>query len=428
MSCRLLLLVTALLVSFHGALPAGAAGAGDQIAVAPADWAWWRGPNRNGVAAEGQTPPLAWSAEENVLWKTAVPGRGYGSPTVVGDRIFLATADETAEIQAVRCYDRNTGQELWSKDIHTGGFASTGRQGHVRSSKASGTVACDGERVFASFINDNAVYLTALSVTGEKLWQQKVSDYVMHQGYGASPALYGGLVIVAVDHHGGGVIAAYDRATGERAWSHKRPENPNYTSPIILNIDGRDQVVLVGCDRVVSYDPLSGTVNWEAEGATTECVTSTVTDGQHVVTSGGYPSKHISVMRGDGSGTVLWRNETQVYVPSMLLHGGHLYAVTDNGEALCYELATGNLAWEHRLRDKFAASPVLVGDLIFATGDSGTTFIYKASPAGFEAVAENTLAADEVQATPVICGNRIYLRQATGRGETRQEMLYCIGM
>lgn len=427
MLCRILPVAAMLIVSVPLAFTAPVAGAAEPLNVAPSDWAWWRGPNRNGVAAAGQTPPAQWDDEKNVLWKTAVPGRGHGSPVVVGDRIFLATADEVQEIQSVLCYDRNTGQQQWKTDIHQGGFESVGRQGNVRSTKASSTVACDGHRVFITFINDNAVYLTALDLDGKQLWQQKVSDYVMHQGYGASPAVYGPLVIAAVDHHGGGALSAYNRVTGDQVWTRKRPENPNYTSPIILNIAGKDQLILTGCDLVTSIDPLTGAVNWEVEGATTECVTSTVTDGQVVVTSGGYPSKHISVVRGDGSGDLVWRNETQVYVPSMLVAREHLYAVTDAGEVFCYELSTGNVVWEDRLRAKFAASPILLGDHIYATGDNGTTYIFKASPEAFELVGENTVTADEVQATPAICGNRIYMRVAQGRNDERQEMLYCIG-
>jgi len=427
MMCRLLMLAATISIFLPSGFAVHAGEQAEALDVAATDWPWWRGPTRDGVAAPGQAPPLQWSEDKNVLWKVPVPGRGHGSPTVVGDRIFLATADEAAEIQSVICFDRNTGAQRWKTDVHRGGFASAGRQGHIRASKASSTVASDGQRIFINFINDNAVYLTALSLDGEQLWQRKVSDYVMHQGYGASPALYGPLAIAAVDHHGGGALSAFDRVTGEPAWTHRRPENPNYTSPIILGIGGRDQLILTGCDLVSSFDPLTGAVNWEAEGATTECVTSTVTDGEHVVTSGGYPSKHISVMRADGSGAVRWRNDTLVYVPSLLIREGHLYAVNDNGDAICYELETGTVAWEHRLRAKFAASPVLVGDMIFAIADDGTTHIFKADPAGFAPVAENILPADEVQATPAICGNRIYLRLALGKDAARQEFLYCLG-
>jgi hypothetical protein len=427
MIVRMLLLVATVALSLSAIFTAQADD-DKTIAVAPTDWAGWRGPNHNGIAEASQTPPLQWDGEKNILWKTAVPGRGYSSPTVVGDRIFLTTADEVQEIQTVLCYDRKTGKEIWKTDVHKGGFATTGRQGHVRSTKASPTVVCDGARVFVTFLNSDAVFLTALDLEGKQVWQQKVNDFVVHQGYGASPILYGPLVIVASDHKAGGVISAFDRVSGELAWTQKRPELPNYTSPIIQNVAGKDQLLIFGCDLISSFDPLTGTKNWEVPGATTECVTSLVSDGEYVVTSGGYPTKHISVVKGDGSGELRWQNDTQIYVPSMLVHGGYLYAVSDSGVALCYNMKDGSLAWEHRLGGNFAASPILVGDQIFATSDNGTTFIFKANPTAFEQVAENVLAAEEVQATPAICGSQIYMRITTGKDEQRQEMLYCIGL
>jgi hypothetical protein len=343
----------------------------------------------------------------------------------VGDRIFLATADEENEVQSVVCYDRSSGQLHWKTDIHKGVFKSTGRQGNKKSSRASSTVACDGRRLFITFINADAVYLTALSLQGQQLWQKKVTDYVMHQGYGSSPTVYGPLVIASADNKGGGAIVAYDRLTGDVVWTKKRPELPNYASPVILKIAGHDQLLFTGCNVISSFEPLTGTVNWEVEGATTECVTSTVTDGRVVVTSGGYPSKHVSVVRADGTGEVLWNNNTQVYVPSMLIRNGYLYAVADAGIAICYELETGKTAWKHRLGTTFTASPTLVGEHIFSTSDDGRTFIFKADPQRFELIGENKLA-EEAIATPTICGSRIYMRVANRNDDRRQEMLYCL--
>ncbi len=398
----------------------------EKIVVAATDWPWWRGPNRNGVAAADQTPPVEWDAKKNILWKTPVPGRGHGSPIIVGDRVFLATADEEKETQSVLCFDRNTGKQLWKTELHQGGFESTGRQGNQKSTKASSTIACDGERLFINFPNHDAVFINALSMDGEKLWQKKITDYVMHQGYGSSPAIYGPLVIVSADNKGGGVIAAYNRTNGDLVWQQDRPKLPNYPSPIILPVAGRDQLLFTGCNLVSSFDPLTGKKSWEIEGATTECVTSTVSDGEYVVSSGGYPDNHISAVRGDGSGEVVWRNKIRVYVPSLLVHEGHLYGVTDAGIAICYELATGKRIWRQRLGAKFTASPVLVGDQIYAVSEDGRTFIFNASVDGYKSIGENKLA-DEVIATPAICGGRIYIRGAEMIDDRRQEMLYCIG-
>jgi outer membrane protein assembly factor BamB len=395
----------------------------DRIDVAPTDWPWWRGLNRDGIAKADQSPPLHWSENQNVIWKAMLPGRGHGSATVVGNQVFVAAADEEREIQSVLCFDRQTGKQLWKTDVHSGGFT---KKENKKSSQASVTVACDGERLFVNFQNAGAIYATALGRDGTQLWQKKISSFVSHQGFGASPAVYKSLVIFSADNKGGGAIAALDRVTGETVWRHDRPKVPNYTSPVILKAAGQEQLIFTGCDLVSSFEPLSGKKLWEATGATTECVTSTVTDGKIVITSGGYPKNHMSAVRADGSGKVEWENATRVYVPSMLMRDGRLYAVTDAGVAMCWQSDTGKELWKSRLGGTFSASPVMVGEYIFATNEEGQTFVLKPGLESVELVAENKLG-DEVFATPTICGGRIYLRVAFHRDGMRQEMLYCLG-
>ena len=395
-----------------------------RVEMAPTDWPWWRGLNRDGIAAADQQPPLHWSETQNVLWKAPIPGRGHGSATVVGNQVFLATADEEREVQSVLCFDRQTGKQLWKTEVHTGGFT---KKENKTSTHASITVACDGERLFVNFQNAGAIYATALGLDGKQLWQEKISGFVTHQGFGASPAVYQSLVIFSADNKGGGAIAALDRATGDTVWRHERPKLPNYTSPVILKAAGREQLVFTGCDLVSSFEPLSGKKLWEATGATTECVTSTVTDGQVIITSGGYPKNHMSAIRADGSGQVAWENGTRVYVPSMLIRDGLLYAVTDAGVAMCWKSDSGQELWKSRLGGTFTASPVLVGDTIFAVNEGGKTFVFKPGRESMELIAENQLG-NEVFATPAICGGRIYMRVATHEDGQRREMLYCLGM
>ncbi len=391
--------------------------------IPTADWPWWRGPHRNGVASADQKPPLRWSASENVIWSSPIPGRGHGTPILVGDRLYLATADEQQEVQSVLCHDRKTGKRIWKTDVHRGNFA---KGGNKKASHASSSLAWDGERLFINFLNGDAIHTTALDRDGKQLWQTKISDYVIHQGYGSSPAVYQSLVIAAADNKGGGAVVGLERATGKIVWRHERPSTPNYASPIVLSVGGRDQLLLTGCDLVTSLEPLTGKTIWETDGATTECVTSTVTDGRHIFTTGGYPRNHVAAVRADGSGEVVWEKNTRVYVPSMLAYQGHLYAVTDAGVAVCWESATGEEIWQGRLGGVFSASPVLVGDRIYAVNEGGEAFVFRANPQGFELLAKNQLG-DEVFATPIICGGRIYQRVAHHNEGKREEMLYCIG-
>jgi outer membrane protein assembly factor BamB len=395
----------------------------DKITLGPNDWPWWRGPTRDGIAAE-QKIPLEWASNKNVLWEAPVPGRGHGAAIVVGDRVFLATADEKTEVQGVLCLDRKTGKQLWHTEVHRGNFTKAGI--NAKSTHASSTPACDGARVYINFLNNGAVHATALDLDGNRVWQTKITDYTLHQGFGSSPAVYGPLLLVSADNKGdSGLLAGLDRVTGKIVWDRKRPKAPNYASPIVVTVGGKDQLVLIGCDLVTSLDPLTGKENWELKGATTECVTSTITDGRHVFTSGGYPRNHVAAVKVDGSG-VAWDNKTRVYVPSMLLRNGHLFAVMDEGNAVCWKSATGAEVWKGRLGGTFTASPVLVGDLILATNEAGRTFIFKASPKEFDLVGENQLG-NEVFATPTVCGGRIYMRIAVKQNGSRQEKLVCIG-
>lgn len=420
LGCFLLLSLCGPVSAVCGEELSAAATAG--IEVGADDWPWWRGPSRDGVASGNQSPPLKWGPESNIRWQVPLPGRGHGAATVVGRQVVIAIADAVTDVQAVICFDRDSGKQLWRTDVHQGGLAT---KGNKKASQASTTVACDGERYFVNFLNGGAVYTTALSRDGKRLWQTRITDYTIHQGYGASPTCYGPLVLVSADNKGGGAVAGLLRESGKVVWRRERPKKPNYTSPIVLRVDGRDQLIFTGCDLVTSLNPLNGKTLWEVEGATTECVTSVVTDGTRVFTSGGYPDNHVSALRGDGSGKTEWRNSTRVYVPSMLVRGSHLFAVADAGIAICYESDTGKVVWKQRLEGVYTSSPVLVGDRIYATSESGRTTVFRADPAGFERLAVNRLG-DEVFATPTICGGRIYQRIARREDGRRREYLVCL--
>ena len=402
----------------------GAAGAEkieDGLEVAPTDWPWWRGPRRDGSAEPGQQIPLHWSESENVAWKSPIPGHGHSSPILVGPRIFLTTSDPASGAQSVLCLDRDSGATRWQTVVHRAGAMVK----NVKSSGASSSAACDGQRVFVNFPNDGAVYTTALDLEGRQLWQTKISDYVIHQGYGSSPALYQGLVIASADNKAGGALAALDARSGDVVWRRERPATPNYPSPIIQHVAGRDQLLLTGCDHVSSFDPLTGQTLWEIEGATTECVTSTVAVGDLVISSGGFPRNHMAAIRADGSGEVAWQHDTRLYVPSPLVRDGYLYGVLDAGIAVCWNGASGEEIWKKRLGGNFTASPVLIGELILATNEDGESFIFEATPNGFQQRGSGDLG-DQVFATPTVCGDRIYMRVAHGVGDQRQEMLYCL--
>ncbi|MDH3584489.1 MAG: PQQ-binding-like beta-propeller repeat protein [Phycisphaerae bacterium] len=397
--------------------------AAEPITVGADDWPWWRGPTRDGHAAPGQEVVTTWSSTKNVLWKTAIPGRGHGSATVVGDHVYLVTAERKRQTQSVICLDRMTGKQLWKTDVHKGGF--TGRV-NQKASMANSTPACDGQRVFVNFYNGNAAWTTALSRDGTKLWQTKITDYRIHQAYASSPNVYKDMLLVSADNKRAGALAALDRVSGRIVWKIKRDSQPNYPSPVVLTAAGREQLIMIGTERVSSFDPNTGERIWEVKGATKECVTSTVTNGELVYSSGGWPKNHVVAHRADGTGEVVWSNSVRIYVPSMIIHKGHLFAINGAGIAYCWDAATGKEAWKARLsKAGFSASPVLVGDRLYAIDEAGTAHVLEADPKQFKVIATNRMG-DDAFATPTICGGRIYLRVGHDQGG-RQEMLYCIG-
>jgi outer membrane protein assembly factor BamB len=386
------------------------------------DWPWWRGPTRNGIAPATSAAPVAWSESRNVVWKTEVSGRGNSSPTVVGDRVYPATADEAKQTQTVLCFDRATGNGVWQKDLHQGGFPSAM---HPNSTHANGTIACDGERLFIAFLHDNAIHAYALSLDGDLVWQQKLGAFTSQFGYAPSPCVWKSLVLFAADNRGGGWLAAVHRQTGDIVWRKGRPAISTYSSPVVASVAGRDQLLISGAGHVTSFDPGTGAELWSCAGTTEATVGTAVWDAERVFASGGYPGRQ-TIAVSAGKGKEAWSNAQHAYEPSLLLTDGHLYCTGDGGIACCWDAATGKEKWKKRLGGKFSASPVLSGGKIYATNEAGTTFVLQADPSRFELVAENQLGAESF-ATPTICGGRIYHRVREGSGGTRREVLYCIG-
>lgn len=390
-----------------------------------ADWRAWRGPTGNGIAAAGQEPPTAWSETKNVVWSVPVPGRGHASPTVVGAIVVLATADDAAQVQSVVAFDRKSGKQVWKTDVHRGGFPA---KIHAKNSHATPTVASDGERLYAVFFNNDAVHVTALGLDGKKVWQQTVGPLrpkEYQHGYGASPALYKSLVLIAVDSEEPGFLIALDGKTGRMKWRTARPAKTSFASPVVARIGARDQLLLSGCNVVAGYDPNTGRPLWSSDATTQATCGTAVWQGDLVFASGGFPKAETACIKADGSGRVVWRNPKKCYEQSLIAHDGHVYAVDDNGIAYCWKATDGTEMWNARVGGKPSASPVLAGGHIYVSTERGTTVVFRADPKEFKEVARNGLG-EESLATPSICGGRIYLRVAKTSGG-RQETLACIG-
>jgi outer membrane protein assembly factor BamB len=389
------------------------------LEVSADDWPQWRGPHQDGVASGGV--PTKWSATENIAWKSAIPGRGHSSPIIVGDRIYLETADESRQIQSVLCLNRADGSQLWQTEIHRGKFETAM---HPENTQASSTLAWDGSRLFALFLNDRKIWITALDADGRRLWQTQAGEFASKFGYSASPALFEDFCLVAADHSSGGFLAAVHRQTGAIVWRKGRDRGDSYASPRVIMLGGKPQVILGGIRQVVSYDPRSGDQLWAAKGTAEAVVGTAVASNDLVFASGGYPEAETMAIKPDGS--IAWRKNVKSYVPSLLAYDRHVYLANDEGVVICFEDFSGKEKWKRRVGGNFRVSPLLAGDNIYITDMSAKTTVFKASPEHFEAVAENQLGT-EAFASPAASRGQLFLRVADSSGGSRQEFLYCIG-
>ena len=425
MFARLTILMMTLALAFPHAARAQEALQGFAKLDSTRDWPWWRGALRNGLAGDRELV-TKFGDSENVIWKSPVPGRGHSSPIVVGNLVFLASADEAKQTQSVLCYDLGTGQMRWNREISAGGFP---KNNHPKNTEASTTIACDGERLFVTFFHHQQVELATLDLDGKPGWIIKAGPFdpkMFEYGYAPSPVLFDNLVIVAAEFDGPSSIAAFDRATGREVWRTPRTNSISFSSPVIANVAGKSQLMMSGANEVSSYDPNNGKLLWKVEGTTAATCGTMVWTDTLAIASGGYPKAETIAVVADGSGKVAWRNKQKCYEQSMIIVDGFVYAYTDNGVMYCWEASTGKEQWRERLVAKVSSSPICANGNIYWANESGTVYVFKANPERFELIAENRLG-DESFASPAVSGDRLILRVASGRDSQRQEYLYCLG-
>jgi outer membrane protein assembly factor BamB len=200
----------------------------------------------------------------------------------------------------------------------------------------------------------------------------------------------------------------------------------SFSSPVVGQVNGRDDLLLSGGDFVAGYDPHTGQGRWREKGVSIATCGTLVWEGDMVFASGGYPAKETVAVRVNGNQTqAVWRNGEKCYEQSMLVHDGSLYAINDNGVAFCWDARTGRVRWQQRLGGPVSASLTLAGGNLYYSDERGTTYVFQANPERFVEVARNRLG-NESFATPVIIDNQIFLRHADNSAG-RKETLYCIG-
>jgi len=373
-------------------------------AIRAEDWPGFRGPTGQGVSSETDLP-LTWSATENVAWKTAIPGEGWSSPIVSGDRVFVTATTEEGKSCHVICVDRKSGKLLWNTRV----FEQEVRKKRNENSDATPTPTTDGTHVYAVFSSGR---IAAVDFSGKLAWTNHDVQFYGHHGLAASPILVGDLVVMPYDGSSDGennkigwkipweeaVLLAVDKATGETRWRGKRgPSRLGHVTPNILRRDGTVQIVSGSGDTVQGFDPADGRRIWsiysKGEGVTPSIV---IGDGL-IFSCSGFEAPTIRVIRTGGEGEITkshiaWEQTKGVpSLASMLYIKPYIYSVTDQGVATCFEAATGDVVWQERIGGKHSPSPIYAdGKIYFLTEGEGETTVIQTGPK-FKVLARNKI-------------------------------------
>jgi outer membrane protein assembly factor BamB len=394
-----------------------------------AHWPRFRGPNGTGVST-AKTIPVQWTEATGVLWKAPIQGSGNSSPVVWGDRLFLHAASPDGGTRYLHCLSVIDGKVLWTKSS-TGRTAKT----HKKNTLASSTPATDGERVYVVFWDGEAIALHAYDLAGNPSWKRDLGSFKQisptTHGAGNSPILHAGRLYFVNEQDESAALLCLDAKSGETLWQKKRPGfRTCYSTPFILERPNQlPELIVASTAGVASYDPANGEANWTFTwtfaGKPLRTVGSPIfVDGLILATSGdGGGDRHAIAVKAYGKGDVsktnlVWENRKALpYVPTVLVHDGHIYAVNDMGVASCWLAKTGENVWTERLGGNVSASPILVDGKVYAITEEGEVHVFRAATK-FEPLGRSQLG-ESVIASPAVAGERLFIR---GR-----QHLYCIG-
>jgi outer membrane protein assembly factor BamB len=375
------------------------------------NWPCWRGPNGDGTSMETNLP-TRWDSITNVVWKTAVPGKGYSSPIIWNDKLFITTALPETQEKILLCYDCKSGNLLWQKTVLKTVF----EKKHDNNSFASGTPATDGTRVYVSFLDGQDVVVAAYDFSGKQIWLQRPGKFLSPHGYSCSPVLFDDKVIINGDSQGDSFVAALSKTDGQIIWkvSHERPAH-SFSTPIFRKMDGKMQMIFCGNKEIASYNPDDGKRYWFVSGPSEDFCSSPVYNEKQglVLVSSAWPVRNLVAIKPDGQGDVtkshvIWQSrEGAYYVPSPVCTDEYLFTTMTTGQVHCLEVATGKILWKEDLGMQYS-SPVLANGLIYMPNDEGVITVIKPGPK-FEYVAKNPIG-ERMNSSPAISKGKIYLR------------------
>jgi outer membrane protein assembly factor BamB len=411
------------------------------LMAADDDWPRWRGPNNDGMA-RGDAP-LEWSDQKNIAWRATIPGRGFSSPVLWGNKLFVTTAVPVGEAPAappsegprrgpgggvgagrehkfqILCLDRGTGKILWERTAIT----ATPHEGyHGRyGSFASNSPVTDGQHVFA-FFGSRGMY--AYDLDGKLVWKKEFPPMRMRNafGEGVAPVLDGNALYLKFDQEQGSYMVVLDKRTGKELWRVGREDEvSSWSPPLVITHKGQKQVVVSATSKVRGYEASTGKLLWEKAGLGSNVIPAPVIAGDMIYVMSGHRDPNLLALRLGSEPEIAWSDQRGVpYTASPLLHDGKLYLITDSGMLSCVNAATGEAYYKQQRLPKpynFKASPVGANGKLYLSTEEGDVVVVKMGEK-FEVLATNTLPGEVFIATPAIADGSMYLRG--------QNTLYCI--
>jgi outer membrane protein assembly factor BamB len=402
------------------------------------DWPQFRGANGTGTTLETNLP-ATWDQSTNIAWRTALPGRGWSSPIVWGDRIFITTAVSDEPLETPKkglyfggnrakprdcihrwlliCLDKQSGKKLWQK---TCAEEVPKTAIHLKNSYASETPTTDGERVYAYF---GALGIFCFDFSGNPIWEKRIDpmDTCYGWGTGSSPLLDDAHVYIQSDNDHTSFLLALDKKTGAEVWRVDRQEKSAWSSPFLWQTSQHTELITVASECARAYDPATGKQIWSLKGnSTIVCPTPIASKELLYVSSGYVMDKHrpIYAIKTESTGelsaeSVAWHNKSAgPYNPSPLLYDGRIYVLYDRGFFGCLDAATGEEIYEMQRiqgnRAGFTSSPWAYDGKVFCLNEDGACFVFQAGDE-FEQLHKNSL--DEMcMASPAISDGYLFIR------------------
>lgn len=388
-------------------------------------WPQYRGPQGDGVAEASCNPPVVWSESKNIAWRRDISGKAWSSPVVWGDKIWLTNATNDGLSMSVMAIERNTGKVLIDRVIFNN--TQTQKDYHQFNSYGSPTPVCDADRIYVTFGTYGTAALNPQDAA--VVWERRDLPCNHYRGAGASPILFGNLLVFSMDGFDVQYLIALDKTTGKTVWKQDRAIEYGtddgdwkkaYSTPHVIEVNGKHQIISPAAKAVIAYDPSTGKELWKVRYDEHSSAIRPLFDGKHLFISSGFSKAKLLSILPTGTGDITqshiqWQATRAIGCkPSPVFLDNKLCSLEDRGVLTAMDPANGEIVWQKRLGGDFSSSPVVANHRIYCFDEQGKGHVVDANG---EVLSENTLDAGCL-ASPAVIGDDLIVRTRTS--------LYCI--